>query len=191
MKVLTVFLMLLQTPIQPSTNSATTVQWVRKDYTDSFSGIALVSFTLSGRFLDPPQHGHSDTPQWITVCEPKQTHKGKNLYDGLLVKSYIDFGSVLSSTVAGLPVVYRLDDGKAKPELWSSATAGTAAFLQRDALNTVLYGHFLPHRVGSNSATRKLVLKVDEFQAASIVAEFVIPDPDIMARTCGTSYHKD
>jgi hypothetical protein len=165
--------------------------WVRKAYTDSFSGMPLVSFTLTGKFLDTPQNGHAAAPVWITVCEPKQTHNGKNLYDGLLVKSYIDFGTVLNSTTAGLPVIYRLDDGKPKPELWSSATGGTAAFLERFPLNTVLYGHYLPHRANSNPATKKLVLKVDEAFAASVVAEFDIPDPDEMARACGTTYHQN
>jgi hypothetical protein len=181
---------LLQTPIQLLPDP-TSPQWVRKAYTDSFSGTALVSFTLTGRFLDPPQHGHLAAPVWVTVCQPKPTHNGKDLYDGLLVKSYVEFGTVLNSTSAGLPVIYRLDDGKAKAELWSSATAGTAAFLERFPLNTVLYGHYLPHRANSNPATKKLVLKVDEAYAASIVAEFDIPDPDDMARTCGTTYHKD
>ncbi len=181
---------LLQTPIQPSPDS-TAQQWARKAYTDSFSGTSLVSFTLTGRFLDPPQHGHLAAPVWITVCQPKPTHNGKDLYEGLLAKSYVDFGAVLNSTTAGLPVIYRLDDGKPKAELWSSATAGTSAFLDRFPFNTVLYGHYLPHRANSNPPTKKLVLKVDEAYAASIVVEFDIPDPDEMARTCGTTYHKD
>lgn len=180
----------LQTPVRPSVG-LTSSQWTRKDYTDSFSGIPLVSYTLTGRFLDPPQHSHLSEPVWITVCQPKPSHNGKNLYDGLLGKSYIEFGSVLHSTVSGLPVVYRLDDGKQKAGFWSSGTDGTAAFLNRDALNTVLYSHYLPHRAGSSSATKKLVLKVDEAYAASIVAEFEIPDPDEMSRICGTTYHKD
>jgi hypothetical protein len=168
-----------------------TSAWIRKNSSDSFSGVSLVTFTLTGRFLDPPQHGNLAAPVWITVCEPKRTHNGKDLYDGLLAKSYIDFGSVLSSTINGLPIVYRLDDGKPKAELWSSGTAGTAAFLDRNSLNTVLYAHFMPHRANSNPPTKKLVVKVAEFNAASIVAEFDIPDPDEIARTCGTTYHKD
>jgi hypothetical protein len=181
---------LLQASIQPSFDTSAP-QWIRKAYTDSFSGIPLVSFTLTGRFLDPSQHGHLAAPVWTTVCQPKPTHNGKNLYEGLLAKSYVDFGTVLNSTSAGLPVIYRLDDGKPKAELWSSATAGTAAFLDRFPLNTVLYGHYLPHRANSNPPTKKLVLKVDEAYAASIVAEFDIPDPDEMARICGTTYHKE
>jgi len=123
------------------------------------------------------------------VCEPKPTHNGKDLYDGLLVKSYVSFGTVVNSTAAGVPVVYRLDDGKPQAEFWSEGTAGTAVFMGRNTLNTILYGHFLPHRAGSNPATKKLVIKVDEFQAASIVAQFDIPEPDEMARLCGTTYH--
>jgi hypothetical protein len=164
-------------------------QWQHKDSTDSFSGISLVTFTLAGKYLDPPQHGDSIAPVWIAVCEPKETHNGKDLYDGLLVKSYISFGTVVNSTTSGVPVVYRLDDGKPQAEFWSEGTAGTAAFMGRNTLNTILYGHSLPHRAGSNPPTRKLTLKVDEFQAASIVAQFDIPDPEEMARLCGTTYH--
>ena len=165
--------------------------WQRKDYTDSFSGNALVSFSLTGRFLDAPQRGHLESPVWVTVCEPKASHNGKNLYEGLLSKSYIDFGTVLNSrSPSSVPIIYRLDDGKPNSDTWTTGTDLTAAFLSRDALNTVLYGHFLPHRAGSNPPTKKLVLKVDEFQAASIVVEFDIPDPDQMARACGTTYHQ-
>lgn len=146
---------LLQAPA-PTQNGPAGVQWLRKDYTDSLSGVPLVSFTLTGWFLDPPQHGHAEAPTWVTVCDPKPTHNGKDLYDGLLVKAYIDFGSVLSSTGEGLPVVYRLDDGKPKAECWSAGTAGTAAFLNSNTLNTVLYGRFLPHRAASNPATNKV-----------------------------------
>ncbi len=179
-----------QQPVKEEPKADTT-KWIRKDSTDSFSGVSLVTFSLTGRFLDPPQHGSLGAPVWITVCEPKPTHNGKDLYDGLLAKSYIDFGSVLASTANGLPIVYRLDDGKPVAEFWSSATDGTAAFMNRFALNTVLYAHYLPHRANSNPPTKKLVVKVDEFSAASIVAEFDIPDPDEMARACGTTYHKD
>jgi hypothetical protein len=38
---------------------------------------------------------------------------------------------------------------------------------------------------------KKLVLKVDEIYAASSVAELDIPDPDEMARSCATTYHKE
>jgi hypothetical protein len=182
---------LLQSGLSQSGPEPSSPQWVRKDYTDSFSGTALVSFTLTGRFLDAPQHGHLAAPVWVTVCQPKSTHNGKDLYDGLLAKSYVDFGTVLNTTTAGLPVVYRLDDGKPNAEYWSSATSGTAAFLGRLPLNTVLYGHYLPHRANTNSPTKKFVLKVDEAYAASIVAQFDIPDPDEMARACGTTYHKN
>jgi hypothetical protein len=38
---------------------------------------------------------------------------------------------------------------------------------------------------------KKLMLKMDEIYAATSVAELDIPDPDEMARSCGTTYHNE
>lgn len=167
-------------------------KWRRMEGTDSFANIPTVTFSLTGKFLTPPSSSRLDAPTWITVCTPKASHNGKNLYDGQLMKSYIDFGTVLhSATLSQVAVSYRLDDSKAKTELWLGGSAGTAAFLDHMALNTVLYDHYFPHRANSSPPHQKLVIMVQESLAGNIVAEFDMPDPDEMARACGITYHRD
>ena len=61
-------------------------------------------------------------------------------------------------------------------------------FLSQDALNTMLYGHFLDHKEGTLSPIHKVV--IDEYLAAEVVMQFDMPDSTQVSESCGVTVHK-
>src|ERR1700733_605867 len=172
----------------------------RTEETDVFRGTHYVQFVLQGHFLTQPKAGGAQSPIMVAQCQP-----GKHLkvYNGRFLDGFVVTGAVLSSqvieknTVLGgrsLPSVigvqYRLDDGKIQSETWSPSTDGTSAFFPEVALNTMLYGHFLPHKEGTGDPIRKVVLAINETMGGEIVIQFDMPDPGVIAEDCGVIAHK-
>jgi hypothetical protein len=87
-------------------------------------------------------------------------------------------------------VQYRLDDGKIQSQPWNPSTDGTSAFFPEITLNTMLYGHFLPHKEGSGDPVHKVVLAINEAMGSEIVIQFNMPDPSAIAEDCGVITHK-
>jgi len=166
-------------------------QWQALPQTDALRGTRYTRFVLTGMFLTPPRQPTIPDPLLIVECIP-----GKRLrvYGGTFLDAYVSLGAVLNSVVSqdgnGVLASYRLDDGKIKQELWSPSTDGTAAFFTSVTLNTLLYGHFLPHKPDTNPAIRKAVIAVNEYLAGEIVMQFDMPDPTEVADACGGLVHK-
>jgi hypothetical protein len=175
-------------------------EWKRTEETDAFRGTHYVQFVLQGRFLTPPKAGSAQPPIIVAQCQP-----GKRLrvFNGRFLDGFVVTGAILSSqviekdTVFGgrsLPTVigvqFRLDDGKIQSQEWNPSTDGTSAFFPEIALNTLLYGHFLPHKEGTGAPIRKVVLAINEAMGSEIVIQFDMPDPSVIAEDCGVITHK-
>ena len=171
--------------------SAQSANWQREDKTDPLRGISYSQYTLAGKFLTPPKVATSDSPVFIVKCIPGNHHKsGGGYINGKLQDAYIVVRAVVNHSSKDVLVQYRLDDGKMHKELWGVGTDGTAIFPPTIELNTVLYGHFLPHKEGTNDPVHKLVMGVDEYLGAEIVMQFDMPDPTEMADACGLLIRK-
>lgn len=164
--------------------------WARVEKTDALRGTAYSQFTLTGRFLTPPKHNTVD-PLLVLKCVPGERSRGLRQHrNGKFLDAYVALGSVVDFHNTGTQVRYRLDDSKIHEELWGHSTDGTAVFPSEIQVNTLLYGHFMPHKEGTGSATHKIVIAVDEYLGAEIVMEFDLPDPEIPADACGIILHR-
>jgi hypothetical protein len=95
----------------PTSGSAQ--NWVKQDRTDAFTGKNYVQYSLTGKFLTPPQHGENDAPRIVLQCVPgERKYAGKWYAAGGFIKAWIDVGAVLNNTPNGVAVLYRRDDGK-------------------------------------------------------------------------------
>lgn len=170
-----------------------TTSWLREDKTDPLRGTSYAQFLITGKFLTPPKTANSDTPSFVVKCIPGGHKRVSGGYiNGKLLDAYMNVHAVLDRTPRGHVVVqYRLDDGKMHTENWNVGTDGTAVFLPEIELNTVLYGHFLPHKEGTNPPTRKVVIGVDEYMGTEVVMQFDLPDPTEMADACGVLIRKN
>jgi hypothetical protein len=182
------------TTAQPSTTQPTTSQaptWQREDKTDPLRGTSYSQYTLTGKFLTPPKMHTEDSPVFIVKCIPGGHHKVNGGYtNGKLLDAYITARAVVNYSPRGVGVQYRLDDGKMHTELWGVATDGTAIFLPEIELNTVLYGHFMKHKEGTNDPVHKVIIGVNEYLGAEVVLQFDLPDPAEMADACGLLIRK-
>jgi len=175
----------------PLSGQQSPLQWQGAPQTDALRGTKYMRFVLTGKFLTPPRQPTIADPLLIVECIP-----GKRLrvYGGTFLDAYVSVGAVLNSVVSqdgsGVLASYRLDDGKIKQELWSPSTDGTAAFFASVTLNTLLYGHFLPHKAATNPAIQKAVIAVNEYLAGEVVMQFDMPDPTEVADACGGLVHK-
>ncbi len=172
---------------------AQTTKWEREDKSDPLRGTSYSQYTLTGKFLTPPKTGGDQPPVFVVKCIPgNRHHTGGGYTYGKLMDSYIAVHTVLDRTARGNAYVqYRLDDGKMHKEYWGVGTDGTAMFPPEIELNTVLYGHFMTHKEGTNDPIKKLVLGVDEYLGAEVVVQFDLPDPTEMANACGLLIRKN
>ena len=175
-------------------------EWKRTEETDAFRGTHYVQFVLQGHFLTPPRTGSAQTPLMVAQCVPG---KRLGIFKGRFLDGFVVTGAVLNSQVIekdtifggkSLPSVivvqYRLNDGKIHSETWNPSTDGTSAFFPEVALNTMLYGHYLPHKEGTGDPVRKVVLAINEAMGSEIVIQFDMPDPALIADDCGVIAHK-
>jgi len=166
--------------------------WQRTEKTDAFRGTQYSQFTLAGKFLTPPQHSSLDAPVIVLQCKAgNHGYGGHWHYDGKLIDAYIQTGATLNASLSSIAVQYRLDDGKIQTEDWTPSTNYGAIFFKDITLNTLLYGHFMPHKEGTNPPVRKLTVAVDEYLAGEVVMEFDLPDPTDPASVCGTLLKRD
>ena len=168
--------------------------WAKQEKTDAFSGTNLVQYTLTGRFLTPPQRGSLDAPALVLQCVPGEAKFTKGWYSrGRLVKAWIDVGASINGTVDGVPVMYRRDDGKPQSELWSKSTDLMALFPSNLGINHILFSHDLIHKVNTSPPVHKLVLMADEYLGTGIVMQFDLADldgPDGIASQCGLAIYQ-
>ena len=165
-------------------------KWEREDKTDPLRGNTYAQYSLTGKFLTPPKRQPEEPPLFVVKCIPGTKRSGSGLLNGKLLDAFIAIGAEISHASDKVAVQYRLDDGKMHNEAWNIGTDGTAVFLPTLELNTVLYGHFLTHKEGTNPPVRKLVLGLNEHRGAEVVVQFDMPDPDEMADSCGLLYRK-
>jgi hypothetical protein len=164
-------------------------QWQRAEKTDALRGTAYSQFALEGTFLTPPKHT-STAPVFVLKCVPGEHSRGWHEYkNGKFLDAYVTVGTVVDHG-SGISVRYRLDDGKVHQEWWRPGTDGTAIFPDEIQVDTLLYGHFMPHKEGMGSPVHKVVIAVNEFLGAEIVMQFDVPDPTPVAEACGIILHK-
>lgn len=148
-------------------------------------------YTLAGKFLTPPSNTNGQPPVFVIKCIPTAHRRsGGGYVNGKLMDSYITMHTVVNHSSKEIFVQYRLDDSKMHKEFWGVSTDGTAIFPPEIELNTVLYGHFLPHKEGTNDPIKKLVLGANEYLGAEVVVQFDLPDPTEVADACGLLIHK-
>jgi hypothetical protein len=164
-------------------------QWERVEKTDVLRGTAYSEFALTGTFLTPPKHA-SGAPVFVLKCVPGGRSYGLRQYrNGKFLDAYVTVGAVVDHS-SGVWVNYRLDDGKIHKETWGTGTDGTAIFPDEIQVNTILYGHFMPHKEGTGSPIHEIVIAVNEFLGAEVVMQFDVPDPTPAAEACGIILHK-
>jgi hypothetical protein len=142
-----------------------------------------------GTFLTPPKRD-SGTPVFVLKCVPGERSYGLRQYrNGKFLDAFVTVGAVVDHS-SGVWVNYRLDDGKIHKDSWGTGTDGTAIFPNEIQVNTILYGHFMPHKEGTGSPVHKVVIAVNEFLGAEVVMQFDLPDPTPAAEACGIILHK-
>ncbi len=167
-------------------------EWHPTEKTDALRGTHYTQFALEGRFLTPPKGPNADpVPRLFVQCLPGEHSAGYHIFtNGRYITSWLAIGSVLDTRASSAAVHFRLDDGKIKEEVWASSTSLTGLFFEKDTLNTLLYGHFLPHKENSGQPVRKLVIATDEYLAGEVVMQFDLPNPAPVAEACGLVVHK-
>jgi hypothetical protein len=166
--------------------------WEREEKTDPLRGTAYSQFTLTGKFLTRPTQATTEAPVLFVKCLPgdhRKIHGG--FINGRFLDAYVIAGAVLDRTPKGhVAVQYRLDDGKMHTEYWGAGTDDSAAFAPDVELNTILYGHFMKHKEGTNPPVHKVVMGMHENVGTEIVIQFDMPDPDQVADACGLLIRK-
>jgi hypothetical protein len=171
-------------------------EWQQSVKTNTLTGVSYPQFILDGKWLTPPQHG-VETPSLVVHCQPGRYVRGRA--NGKFIDGYFVTGAVLDSRIgdvgfglqiAGVDVQFRLDDKNIQPVFWGRSTDFSGVFFTSADLNNLLYGHLLPHKEGTSDAVHKVVIAVNEYLAAQIVAQFDMPDPTRVAEACGAILHK-
>jgi hypothetical protein len=175
---------------------AQTATWTETDQSDQLHQTSFKEFSLEGKFLVAPQRSSLSAPVLVLRCQPGHGGK-KSRTNGNFVEGWIAIGAVLNSTVVPVPggvprvrvpVEYRLDDKKLQSDFWNVSTDRSGVFV--DDLDNLLYGHFLPHREGTNAQIRRIMLGVPEYLAVQIQMQFDLPDSTDVAEACGAIMYK-
>ena len=168
--------------------------WSRAAKTDQLTGANSVEFTLLGKFLAAPNGPGAPTqPTLVARCIPGERSWGR--FGGKFLEGYVLVGSVVDThgsivREAGIPVRYRLDDGKVQSATWTQSTNYAGVFFSWADFANLLYAHMLPHKKNSSPPVRKVVISIPEFLAADIVAQFDMPEPSEVADACGITRRK-
>ncbi len=173
-----------------------TAGWVKEEKTDLLRDMKCLQFVLGGKFLTPPKKADVNaSPSIILQCTPGSFVRGHQ--QGKLLKGYIYVGAVIDSQVstlstsgANVQVKYRLDDGKLQNTLWSHSTDYSSVFFSNTDLNTLLYGHFMPHKENTTPPVKKVVIGLYEYLGGEVVMQFDMPDPSEVVEACGVIWHK-
>lgn len=163
-------------------------KWSREDKSDPMTDKQVVEFTLLGKFLSAPSGPHPDAPALVLRCQPGSHDFGR--FGGKLLSGFVLLGSVVDATreetlPGEIRIRYRLDDGKPHEALWGHSTNFAALTFSDVDLDTLLYGHFMPHKRDTSPAVRKVLIEAPEYLGGDVVAEFDMPDPEDVAAACG------
>jgi hypothetical protein len=167
--------------------------WAKEQKTDPLRGTNYVVYKLDGKFLAPPRQIKPDAlPSIILQCTPGSFTRGH--LHGRLLKGYVYVGTVIDTQVSSLSgsvrAKFRLDDGKLQDAPWSHSTDYSSVFFDDTDLNTLLYGHFMPHKENTSPPVKKVVIGFDEYLGGEVVMQFDMPDPTEVADACGVIWHK-
>lgn len=185
------FAKLIVTGILAFQAAATNNEWIRTEKADALSGVHYSQFELTGHYLEAPRTNSDTAPKLELRCIAGKHRYGSHGYlAGSRASSYLATGTTLERRDGSVPVEFRLDDGKIQQESWSISGDGSSAFFSDATLNTLIYGHFMPHKENTNAPIRKLVIALDEAFANRIVMQFDMPDPTDVADVCGITLHK-
>lgn len=171
--------------------------WARADKTDALRGTAYSRFTLEGKFLEAPRQGHASSPTFVVDCDSTK-HRVRGHQIGQLLDAYISVGTVIDSILGGggehLFGEYRVDDGKVKTAVWSYSSNYAAIVLSSPTgeegnfemyLDDLLYSHKAVYKENTSVQAKKAVIRVSEFLGGNITMEFDLPDPAVVADSCG------
>lgn len=166
-------------------------RWDHTQRVDQLSGATTEQFKLDGKFLTAPSNAESyQTPSIILRCSP-DPHANHGHTRGVLVSGYMYVGAIMQGAEPYTTTVeYRRDDNAPQAIILDLSDDFSAAFFSVDGLNYFLYGHKFSHRDAAGVQTKKLIVRVGEYVAGQIVAEFSIPDSTEIAETCGAIWHK-
>jgi hypothetical protein len=173
-------------PQEPSTSG-----WVREEKNDALHRLDYSEFALPGKYLVPPKRDNSTTtPMLIVRCKEGSRRYGNGRVNGKFLTGFLAVDAVLDFKSNGVPVEYRLDDGKVQRRNWDHSTDGSGAFFNDIEFNTLIYGHFMAHKENTNPPVRKIIIGVPEYLGAQIQVEFEMPEPTVVAEVCGVVLHK-
>jgi len=168
--------------------------WKDTPTTDPLRGTNYDQFELVGKYLTAPRNASPDsTPSLIVRCQkdPKAFHghaRGKFIGGYIYTQSVVDSGA--GGSEGSVRVQYRRDDGKLQDAFWSHSTDFSSVFFQDIDFNTIMFGHFMPHKEGTGPQTHKLVVGMQEFLGTEIVVQFDLPEDADVLETCGVLWHK-
>jgi hypothetical protein len=177
--------------------------WQRSTVDDPLRKTSFIQFILQGKYLKAPKNQKADElPALVVRCSGKPHNLGKFVMNGRFLAGYLVSGTVVNSQVVvhdGLlgttfpvivPVLFRLDEGKLQQQNWHTSTDNSSAFFDELTLNTLLYGHYLPHKENTNEQVHKVIIGLDEAFAGEVQIEFDLPDVTEVAEACGVVMHK-
>jgi hypothetical protein len=183
--------------------------WTQADKSDLLHAKSFQEFTIQGKFLARPRESTIAAPLLVLHCQPGPHRYSNGQISGHFVEGWIGAGAVLNSRTAKyttspdllgnsaskelparVPVEYRLDDKKPQSDSWGVNTDQSAVLLTDISLDTLLFGHSLPHKEGTNAQVRRIILGVAEYLGAQIQMQFDLPDSTEVADACGVIVHK-
>ena len=134
-------------------------------------------------------------PRLVARCRYPDPKANRGLARGKFIGGYIYFGGIVDSNVnyrlmSTVHVQFRLDDGKLQDHYWPASKDFSAVFFSEIHFNTLLYGHFMPHKENTSPQVRKVVVGIPEFLGGEAVVQFDMPDANEVADTCGVIVHK-
>jgi hypothetical protein len=177
-------------------------QWHREQKTDPHD-VSFTQFSLTGKFLTPPQDASNTNPTMFVRCIPGSDRHGHT--GGKFIAGYIFVGGHVSYDVSEsgasfVPVEFRLDDGKLQSERWGRSTDPFAVFFSDptcaacgsgyEVFANLLYGHHTLRKQETNPQVRKIVIGVDEVLGGEVTMQFELPDATEVAEACGIIWHK-
>jgi hypothetical protein len=147
-------------------------QWHREQKIDPHD-VSFTQFSLTGKFLTPPQNASNTNPTMFVRCIPGSDHHVHT--NGKFIAGYIFVGGAINYDVSEsgasfVPVEFRLDDEKLQSERWGRSTDPSAVFFAdptcascgggNEVFANPLYGHHTFHKQDTNPQVRKIVIGV-------------------------------
>jgi hypothetical protein len=172
------------------TQESATLTWERTEKNDPLHQLDYSQFSLTGKYLVPPKRENPTLPVLVARCKEGLHKFGGNVRSGKFLTGYLAVDAVLDFTQGEVPVEYRLDDGKLQRKFWANSTDGSGAFFEESEFNTLIFGHFMPHKENTNPPVRRIVLGVPEYLGGQIQVQFEMPEPSTVGEACGVVLHK-